>query len=85
MSGLFVLCRCFAQMKNLTEYNKYVQTLETKAQGGLFFHRINEQIYITDFTHKLLGIWELNPGHPIMYKEIIRQTSEQPQSSIGEN
>lgn len=72
-------------MKNLTEYNKYVQTLETKAQGGLFFHRINEQIYITDFTHKLLGIWELNPGHPIMYKEIIRQTSEQPQSSIGEN
>ena len=63
-------------MKNLQEYNRFVQTLEIRSQGGLFFHRINEQIYITDFTHKLLGIWELYPGHPLLYKDILRQSSE---------
>lgn len=55
-------------MKNLHDYNKYVQTLEKRASGGLFFHRINEQIYITDFTHKLLGIWDLLHGLPIDWK-----------------
>ncbi|MBS0287924.1 MAG: hypothetical protein JSR17_11545 [Proteobacteria bacterium] len=64
-------------MKNLSEYNKFVQTLELKAQGGLFFHRINEQIYITDYTHKLLGIWELDPGHPIPFKEALNNKSDQ--------
>jgi hypothetical protein len=64
-------------MKNLHDYNKYVQSLETRANGGLFFHRINEQIYITDFAHKLLGIWEVNPGIPLLYKDIIQTSSNQ--------
>lgn len=55
-------------MKNLHAYNKYVQSLEKRASGGLFFHRINEQIYITDFTHKLLGIWDLMEGMAIDWK-----------------
>lgn len=55
-------------MKNLHAYNKYVQSLESKASSGLFFHQINEQIYITDFTHKLLGIWDLIEGMSIDWK-----------------
>jgi hypothetical protein len=59
-------------MKNLSDYNKFVQSLESKTNNGLFFHRINDQIYITDFTHKLLGIWEINPGAPLLYKDILK-------------
>ena len=55
-------------MKNLHAYNKYVQSLEMRASGGLFFHRINEQIYITDFTHRLLGVWDLTEGSAIDWK-----------------
>lgn len=55
-------------MINLYEYNTYVQSLETKAHGGLLFHRINEQIYITDFGHRLLGIWDILLGHAIHWK-----------------
>ena len=62
-------------MKNLSDYNKFVQSLESKTKNGLFFHRINDQIYITDFTHKLLGIWELNPGEPLLYKDILKKNA----------
>ncbi|HKY69785.1 MAG TPA: hypothetical protein VJ205_02700 [Gammaproteobacteria bacterium] len=51
-------------MKNAKEYNKYIQSLENKAKGGLFFHRIEQSIYITDQEHKLLGIWDLAQGAP---------------------
>ncbi len=68
-------------MKNLTQYNKFIQSLELKATGGLFFHRINEQIYITDYTHRLLGIWELDPGQPLAFKETMKQISDQITSS----
>ncbi len=62
-------------MKNLGDYNKFVQSLESRTNNGLFFHRINDQIYITDFTHKLLGIWELNPGKPLLYKDILKKNA----------
>ncbi|MGD9593012.1 MAG: hypothetical protein AB7V32_10870 [Candidatus Berkiella sp.] len=68
-------------MKNLKKYNEFVQSLELKAQGGLFFHRINEQIYITDYSHRLLGIWELDPGHVISFKDTMNQISDQISSS----
>ncbi len=68
-------------MKNLNEYNKFVQTLEIKANGGLFFHRINDQIYITDYAHRLLGIWELDPGHAIPFKDAMSKVSDQISSS----
>lgn len=68
-------------MKNLKKYNEFVQSLELKAQGGLFFHRINEQIYITDYSHRLLGIWELDPGHVIPFKDTMNQISDQISSS----
>ncbi|MCS5711223.1 hypothetical protein [Candidatus Berkiella aquae] len=55
-------------MKNLYAYNKFLQALEKRSSGGLFFHRINEQIYITDFTHKLLGIWDLMEGTVIDWR-----------------
>lgn len=55
-------------MKNLHAYNKYLQILEKRACGGLFFHRTHEQIYITDFNHKLLGIWDLLEGSSIDWK-----------------
>jgi hypothetical protein len=55
-------------MKNILEYNAYIQTLEAQAKGGLFFHHINQQIYITDFSNRLLGIWDLELGHSIQWK-----------------
>ncbi len=68
-------------MKNLAQYNKFVQSLELKAKGGLFFHRINEQIYITDYSHRLVGIWELDPGQPVPFKDTMQQISDQITSS----
>lgn len=50
-------------MKNAKAYNIFVQSLEKNASGGLFFHRIEEKIYITDHTHRLLGIWDLATGN----------------------
>lgn len=55
-------------MKNLQEYNVFVQTLENNPTGGLFFHHINFQIYITDFNNKLLGIWDIEAGASIPWK-----------------
>lgn len=49
-------------MKNLENYNHYVQSLEKIADGGMFFHRIENYIYITDSTRKLLGVWDLMVG-----------------------
>lgn len=72
---IFALQRVF--MKNLSEYNHFIQSLEAKANGGLFFHRINQQIYITDYSHKLLGIWQLDPGHPIPFKDTMKTITEQ--------
>jgi hypothetical protein len=49
-------------MRNLQGYNEYIQSLEIDVKGCLFYHRIQDQIYITDATHKLLGIWDLKTG-----------------------
>lgn len=51
-------------MKNLINYNQYVQSLEGTAVGGLCFHHIEQCIYITDSSRKLLGIWNLETGQP---------------------
>lgn len=56
-------------MKNIQGYNQFVQALEKKAQCGLFFHRINTHIYVTDYNHKLLGIWDLPNGQTLDWKE----------------
>ena len=49
-------------MKNGREYNKFVQNLENKTDGNLVFHNIENDIYVTDHTRKLLGIWDLDKG-----------------------
>lgn len=49
-------------MKNLKDYNKFVQSLENIAVGGMIFHHIENFIYITDSTRKLIGIWNLTKG-----------------------
>lgn len=51
-------------MKNPQAYNQFIQSLELDAKGHLFFHRIEDDIYITDQTHRLLGIWDLENGTP---------------------
>lgn len=51
-------------MKNLMGYNQYIQSLERTAVGGLCFHHIEQFIYITDSTRKLLGVWNLEVGQP---------------------
>lgn len=51
-------------MKNLIGYNQYIQSLERAAVGGLCFHHIEQCIYITDSTRKLLGVWNLEIGQP---------------------
>ena len=53
-------------MKNLQEYNKFVQSLEKEAKGGLFFHHVNEAIVITDFEYRLLGQWHIEQGRPTL-------------------
>ncbi len=55
-------------MKNLIEYNEFIQTLENKAIGGLFFHHIDQQIYVTDYSHKLLAIWDITRGQSVSWK-----------------
>lgn len=57
-------------MKNLHHYNRFIQSLEKQAKGGLHFHYINRQIYITDFTQRLLGIWDLYLDESIDWKKI---------------
>jgi hypothetical protein len=42
-----------------------VQRLENDAEGGMFFHRIENKIYVTDYEHKLLGIWDLTEAKPL--------------------
>lgn len=49
-------------MKNGREYNQFVQSLENKAEGNLVFHNIENNVYITDHTRKLVGIWDLTNG-----------------------
>jgi hypothetical protein len=57
------------KMKNIQGYNQFVQALEKTAGSGLFFHRINTQIYITDYNNRLLGIWDLPQGCTIDWKD----------------
>lgn len=52
-------------MKNLQDYNKFIQSLEKDAKTLLFFHRIIDEIVITDFEHRLLGRWDIENGQPI--------------------
>jgi len=49
-------------IKNVGEYNKFLESLENEARSSLFFHRINNNIYITDAENHLLGIWDTEIG-----------------------
>ena len=65
VTGLSIMCYRRALMRNPQEYNRFVQSLESKTAGVLFFSRIGKQIYITDDTHVILGIWDTDKGSPV--------------------
>ena len=51
-------------MRNAMQYNTFVQSLENKAAGGMFFNHIGTEIYITDYERTLLAIWDIVQGSP---------------------
>jgi hypothetical protein len=56
-------------MQNIELYNEFITELEAIADGGLFFHRIEHEIYITDYRHRLLGIWNIKSAQPCQLRE----------------
>lgn len=49
-------------------YQEFIDTLSLVAEGGLFFHRIEDEIYITDYKHSLLGVWNLKLEAPCILR-----------------
>ena len=51
-------------MKNSYEYNRFIQTLETRSPLGMFYHTVGNDIYITSYEQTLLGVWDGAAGTP---------------------